>query len=78
MVLIIDDLLMFPMELGMKVLKAIADKVDEEMLNTEESIRKKIMEIQMLYESGEIKESEYRETMKVLMDKLKKIKEVSI
>jgi ferredoxin-fold anticodon binding domain-containing protein len=77
MVLIIDDLLMFPISLGMKILRAIGDKVDEEMLNTEQSVRKKIMEIQMLYEGGEIEEGEYRETLKILMDRLKKIKEVS-
>jgi len=72
--LIIDDLLRFPLDLGMKVLRAIAEQVDEEMLNTEESVRKKIMETQLKYESGELKEEEYLKIMDYLKKRLKEVK----
>lgn len=71
---IIDDFLKIPIELGMKVLRTIAEQVDEEMLNTEESVRKKVMETQLRYESGELKEAEYRETMEYLRKRLDEVK----
>ena len=54
MAFIVDDLLMFPIDLGMKVLKQIRDMADEQTLNTQEAIQKKFMEIQMKYENGEL------------------------
>jgi len=75
MVLIIDDILKFPIDLGMKVLRTIKEQVDEEMLSTEESVRKKVMEIQLKYESGEMEEEEYREIMAYLKKRLEEVKE---
>jgi uncharacterized membrane protein len=74
MVFVIDDILRFPIDLGMKVLRTIAEQVDDEMLNTEESVRKKVMETQLKYESGEMKEEEYREIMDYLKKRLKVVK----
>ena len=74
MVLIIDDLLMFPIDLGMKILTTIKDMADEQMLTTQEAVQKKFMEIQMKYESGEMDEKEYREWVEFLEDRLKKVR----
>lgn len=71
---IIDDILRLPVELGMKVLRTIAEQVDDELLRTEESVRKKIMETQLKYESGEINEEEYREMMDHLRKRLEEVK----
>jgi len=71
---IVDDLLMFPIDLGMKVLKQIRDMADEQTLNTQEAIQKKFMEIQMKYENGELEENEYKEVVEFLENRLKKIR----
>jgi len=75
MVLVIDDILKFPIDLGMKILRTITEQADEEMLNTEESVRKKAMEIQLKYERGEMEEEEYQEIMAYLRKRLEEVKE---
>jgi uncharacterized membrane protein len=74
MVLIIDDLVKFPIDFGVTILRTIAEQVDDEMLNTEESVRKKVMETQLKYERGEMKEGEYREIIDYLRKRLKVVK----
>ena len=74
MAFIVDDLLMFPIDLSMKVLTKIRDMADEQMLNTQESVQKKFMEIQMKYENGELEEKEYKEVVEFLENRLKKIR----
>jgi len=71
---IIDDILKLPVDVGMKVLRAIAEQVDDEMLGTEESVRKKVMETQLKYECGEMGEEEYRLMMDYLGKRLKEVK----
>jgi hypothetical protein len=72
---IIDDILRLPVDLGMKVLRTIAEQLDDEMLRTEESVRKKIMETQLKYETGEMQEEEYREITDHLRKRLEEVKE---
>lgn len=75
--LLIDDILglvNFPSHF-MKLLERIRDDADEQMLKTEESVRKKYMEIQMLYEGGELNEKDYQEWTTFLQNRLKEIKE---
>ena len=74
MAFIIDDLIMFPTNLGMKVLTSIRDMADEQMLNTQEAVQKKFMEIQMRYENGELEEKEYKEWVEFLENRLKEIR----
>lgn len=75
MVLLVDDLLKLPLDLGVEVLEAIADNADAELLNSEQSIRHRIMETQMKFERGDLQEGEYRETMKWLRERLNRVKE---
>lgn len=72
--LIVDDILKLPIVLGMQVLRAIVENVDNELLRTEESVRKKIMETQLQYESGEMNAEEYREMMDYLRKRLEEVK----
>jgi hypothetical protein len=74
MVLLVDDLLKLPLDLGVEVLEAIADNADAELLNSEQSIRHRIMETQMKFERGDLQEDEYRETMKWLRERLNRVK----
>jgi len=71
---LIDDLLRFPIDVGMKVLRTIAEQVDNELLRTEGSVRKKVMETQLRYESGEMEEGAYREMMDFLRKRLEEVK----
>lgn len=71
---LIDDLLRFPIDMGMKVLRTIAEQVDDELLRTEESVRKKVMETQLRYETGDMGEEEYREIMDYLRKRLEEVK----
>jgi len=75
--LLIDDILglvNFPSHF-MKLLEKIGDDADEQMLKTEDSVRKKYMEIQVLYEAGELNEKDYLEWTTFLQNRLKEIKE---
>lgn len=71
---IISQIIRIPMDLTKKVLEGIVKQVDEGMLRTEESVLKKIMEVQMKYENGVLEENEYREVMNILGDRLKEIR----
>lgn len=59
----------------MKLLEKIRDDADEQMLKTEESVRKKYMEIQMLYEADELNEKDYQEWTAFLQNRLEEIKD---
>jgi len=74
--LLIDDILRlvnFPSHF-MGLLERIRDDADEQMLKTEESVRKKYMEIQMLYENDELNEKDYKEWTAFLQNRLEEIK----
>ena len=71
---VVDDILKLPATLGTKVLRSIAEQVDDELLRTEESVRKKIMETQLKYESGEMEVEAYRETLDYLRKRLEEVK----
>jgi len=74
MVLIVDDLLKLPIDLGGEVLQAIADNADAELLNSERSVRQRVLETQMKFEKGDLPEEEYRITMKKLRERLNEVK----
>ena len=74
MVLIIDDILIIPFSLGFDILQAIAEKADEELLNTEKSIRDQILKTQNSYENGEISGEKYQMEMKKLRRRLNIVK----
>lgn len=74
MVLIVDDLLKLPVDLGIEVLQAIAENADAEQLNSEKSIRKRVLETQMKFEKGDLPEEEYRAIMKDLRERLNAVK----
>lgn len=76
MVLIVDDLLRLPLDLGMKVLEAIADDADAMTLSTERAVREQVLKTQMQFERGDLPEEEYRATMIQLRKRLSEVKGV--
>lgn len=70
MVLIVDDILKIPFTIGMKVLEEISKQVDGELLLSEDSIRKKIIEMRLEYENGNINGEEYSRINKNLRKRL--------
>ena len=74
MVLIVDDLLKLPIDLAFEVLRAIADNADAELLNSEKSVRHRVLETQMKFEKGDLPEKEYRTTMNKLRERLNEVK----
>jgi hypothetical protein len=76
MALILDDIVQLPFTFGMQVLQALAKQVDRETLSTEISVREKIMEIQMAFESGDLPKDEYDAHMKFLRERLVEVEDV--
>jgi uncharacterized membrane protein len=76
MALIVDDLLRLPVDLGMKVLQAIADDADAMTLKTERAVREQVLKTQMQFERGDLPEEEYRATMSQLRKRLDEVKGV--
>ena len=76
MVLIVDDLLKLPVDLGMKVLQAIADDADAMTLSTERAVREQVLKTQMQFERGDLPEEEYRAAMIQLRKRLDEVKGV--
>jgi len=69
------DLLLLPFELAKRLLEAIKEEVDREMLNTTDSIKKKMTEIELQYSQGKISREEFEEAMEALADRLRKLEE---
>ncbi|TSA29869.1 MAG: hypothetical protein D4R67_01395 [Bacteroidetes bacterium] len=76
MVLIVDDLLKLPFDLGMKVIEGIADDADAITLKTEKAVREQVLRTQMQFERGDLPEEEYRAAMINLRKRLNEVKGV--
>jgi len=72
--LLYDILLGIPVTITKKTLEGIRDAVDKERLITEESIKQKLQELQLLLQDSEISEEEYAELENKLMERLKVIR----
>jgi len=70
-----DLILGFPLTLGKQILEKIRDEVDKERLITEDSIKKRLQELQLLLQDGEISEDEYEELETKLIERLRAVRE---
>lgn len=70
-----DVLVGAPLTLAMEVLEKIRDEVDKERLVTEQSIKERLQQLQMLLQDGEIGEQEYEELESGLIERLKAVRE---
>jgi lipoate-protein ligase A len=69
------DLLFLPFELAKRVLEAIKEEADREMLKTADSVKKRMAEVELLYLEGKMSKEEFEEAMKALVDRLKELEE---
>jgi predicted DNA-binding protein (UPF0278 family) len=70
-----DVLIGAPLTLGKEILEKIRDEVDKERLITEESIKERLQQLQLLLQDGEISEEEYEELEARLMERLRAVRE---
>ena len=70
-----DVLVGAPLTLGKEILLKIRDEVDKERLITEESIKERLQQLQLLLQDGEISEKEYDELEAKLMERLRAVRE---
>jgi hypothetical protein len=73
--LLYDIVLGIPVTLTKKTMEGIREAVDKERLITEESIKQKLQELQLLLQDGDMTEDEYAELETKLIDRLKAIRE---
>ena len=74
--LIIDDILIgVPLTLAMDILEKLRDEINKKSLLTEDSIKERLQELQLLLEDGDISEEEYEELETKLIERLKAVRE---
>ena len=74
MALLIDDILLMPFKGFTGIFKEIYKIADQE-LNSKETLQKKLLELQMRLEMGEISEEEYEERETEILDRLEELEE---
>ncbi len=70
-----DILIGVPLTLGKEIMLKIKDDIDKERLITEESIKEKLQQLQLLLQDGELSEVEYAELETQLMERLRAVRE---
>jgi len=68
--LIIDDILLFPIRGIMRVFKEVYNAAQQEMSNEAEAITAELSELYMMLETGQISEIEFNSRERVLLDKM--------
>ena len=73
--LLFDILFGVPMTLIKEIMLKIRDEIDKERLITEESIKERLQQLQLLLQDGELSEDEYEELEARLMERLRAVRE---
>lgn len=73
--LVYDLLIGAPLALGKEVLVKLRDEIDRERLITEESIKERLQQLQLLLQDGELSEEEYEKLEDQLIMRLKAVRE---
>jgi len=64
-----------PITLSKKVLGKLIDEIDKERLITQESIKERLQQLQMLLRDGELTEEEYESLEDQLIERLRAVRE---
>jgi predicted DNA-binding protein (UPF0278 family) len=75
MKLLYDVLIGVPFTLSKEILVKIRDEIDKERLITEESIKERLQQLQLLLQDGEVTEKEYEELEAKLIERLRAVRE---
>jgi predicted DNA-binding protein (UPF0278 family) len=73
--LLYDILIGAPLTLSKEIMLKIRDEIDKERLVTEESIKERLQQLQLLLQDGELSEEEYEELEARLMERLRAVRE---
>ncbi len=73
--LLFDILFGVPVTLSKEIMLKIRDEIDKERLITEESIKERLQQLQLLLQDGELSEGEYEELEARLMERLRAVRE---
>ncbi|MDP2730171.1 MAG: gas vesicle protein GvpG [Dehalococcoidales bacterium] len=73
--LLYDVLFGVPITLTREILVGIRDEIDRERLITEESIKERLQQLQILLQDGELSEEEYEKLEDQLMERLRAVRE---
>jgi predicted DNA-binding protein (UPF0278 family) len=73
--LLYDVLIGAPAALTRQVFEALRDEIDKDRLITEESIKERLQQLQLMLENGEIGEGEYEELEDQLIERLRMVRE---
>ena len=64
-----------PMTLGKEILAKLRDEIDRERLITEEAIKERLQQLQVLLQDGELSEKEYEGLEEELIERLRMVRE---
>ena len=64
-----------PLTLGREILAKLRDEIDKERLITEESIKERLQQLQLLLQDGELNEEEYEGLEEQLIARLRAVRE---
>ena len=73
--LLYDVVIGVPLTLSREILGKIIEEIDKERLVTEESIKARLQQLQLLLQDGELSEEEYEEVEAKLMERLRAVRE---
>jgi argininosuccinate lyase len=72
---LLSSILGIPFTLAKQVLEKLRDEIDNERLITEESIKVRLQQMQMLLQDGELTEEEYEGLEEFLITRLRAVRE---
>ena len=64
-----------PLTLSREILAKLRDEIDKERLITEESIKERLQQLQLLLQDGELSEEEYEGLEEELIERLRTVRE---
>jgi predicted DNA-binding protein (UPF0278 family) len=73
--LLFDVLFGVPLTLSKEILAKLRDEIDKERLVTEESIKERLQQLQLLLQDGELSEEEYEGLEEELIERLRVVRE---
>ena len=73
--LLFDILFGVPLTLSKEIMLKIRDEIDKERLITEESIKERLQQLQLLLQDGELSEEEYEGLEVELIERLRAVRE---
>ena len=73
--LLFDVLVGVPLTLAREILVKLRDEIDKERLITEESIKERLQQLQLLLQDGELNEEEYEGLEAELIERLRAVRE---